>query len=119
MKKITYNQAINFYALLPLGAENAIPLTVVKYRFKKVGRICRAIMEQMNEEQLPVINLMNGEGYFRPRTLSELTAYRKIINSYKCAYERKEYYLDKLVSAWGVLELDLPQKTTTTIENAS
>lgn len=79
------------YNALPVGHKNAIRRSELAERLELGDREIREIIESLIEKRYTVCNLMDGRGYFIPENEQEHLAYEKIINSYKCNFQRKEY----------------------------
>lgn len=81
------------YERIPIGEKNAVPLDELIQNTGLGERTLRAYFARLIYLDKPVCSL--GHGYFRPASREELAGYRKIINSYKRAFEKKEYRLRK------------------------
>jgi hypothetical protein len=76
------------YSMLPIGQSNAIHIDSIAMMWGMSERRAREIIEQMWYNNMPVCNLRSG--YFRPESVEDIEAYRKIIHSYKCKFNNKE-----------------------------
>jgi hypothetical protein len=83
------------YNSLPVGHKNAIKRDALARRLGVGDREMREIIENLNGKRYTVCNFMDGQGYFIPGTEDEFLAYEKIINSYKCKFQRKEHHIKK------------------------
>lgn len=101
------NEEKRVYEAIPEGAENAIKLNklCLKLGYPEDGRLLRNVFEKLIYNDHPICNLRHG--YFRPRTKEELEAYLKIIRSYKCKFNNKEYRLKKALEHLGTVPVDL------------
>lgn len=79
------------YNALPVGRENAIKRCELADKLGMTDRGVRKAIEAVTEKQHVVCNLKDGRGYYIPADELEYLEYEKIINSYKCALQRKEY----------------------------
>ncbi len=83
------------YNMIPAGHENAIKRADLKSKTGESDRDMREVLECLNEKRYTVCNFMDEKGYFIPETEDEYLAYERIINSYKCKYQRKEHHIKK------------------------
>lgn len=83
------------YSILPVGKKNAIKRSDLAYVLGLSDRAARKLVERLNDKQHTVCNLMDGEGYYIPADEIEHLEYERIINSYKCSLQRKEYSIKR------------------------
>ena len=94
LTELTQIEAI-VYNSLPKGKENAVKRAVLSEMLGIKDREMRLILESLNEKRHIVCNLMDGRGYYIPASEMEYIEYERIINSYKCSLQRKEYSIKR------------------------
>lgn len=83
----------NRYEVIPVGKGNGITLDHLANLWGVNKRMARCEIAKMIENDMIVCNLRNG--YFRPANNKEVLSYLRIIRSYKCKLQKKEYRLYK------------------------
>lgn len=83
------------YDTIPKGKANAVKRAELAKRLGLNDREMRQMLEALTEKRHIVCNLMDGRGYYIPASEIEYLEYEKIINSYKCSLQRKEYNIKR------------------------
>lgn len=83
------------YDAIPKGKANAVKRAELASRLGLSDREMRQMLEALNEKRHVVCNLMDGRGYYIPASEKEYIEYERIINSYKCSLQRKEYSIKR------------------------
>jgi hypothetical protein len=104
------------YAIVPIGKENAKPLSYFTDHIPVTGREIRRMFERLTENEKPVCNLRFG--YYRPATYEELEEYRLFINSYRCKLLKKEYRIKKALRHFGLVPMSDKPNTPEPHQNA-
>lgn len=88
------------YNLVPIGKENAKPLSYFTELTGIGGRPIRKRFEQLGYLGKIVCN--HRHHYFRASDKDDLKIYRKIIHSYICKLLKKEYRIDKAIETFDM-----------------
>lgn len=83
------------YNTIPKGKKNAVKRANLAAQLNLSDREMRKAIEILNEKRHVVCNLMDGRGYYIPANEMEYLEYERIINSYKCSLQRKEYSIKR------------------------
>lgn len=83
------------YDTIPKGKASAVKRAELAKRLGLNDREMRQMLEALTEKRHIVCNLMDGRGYYIPASEIEYLEYEKIINSYKCSLQRKEYSIKR------------------------
>lgn len=94
---------VEVYNKIPVGIDRAVTLEYLVAETGLNGRTVRLMIEHLITNEMPVCNI--GTGYFRPKTIQELDAYCKFINSYRCKLLKKLYRLERSKRHFGLSHL--------------
>lgn len=89
---------------IPLGHDNALTLNQLCSRVGRNARDIRALIEKNNiEGDTPIINLMDGAGYFMPTTdeIDLIKQYRISETSRARKLEKKLRNIDRILACVG------------------
>lgn len=83
---------------LGIGRKNAVDRCYLTYHMKQSDREVRRAIEEISETEIPVLNMMDGKGYFIPSSNEAVLVLRwiRVMKSYIRSFERKI----KVCEAW-------------------